>query len=111
MRQQLVSIKTISSQYARKEVFDDYIGIGDEFLHERPVVGRSEVGGERQLVPIRAQEVRRLAVGGERRPPTPGVVARSGSLDLDDVRAQITQHHATVRSGEYPGEVEDFNAF
>src|SRR6185369_346088 len=42
--------------------------------------------------------------------PLPGVVAGAGPFDLDDVCAEVAEHHRRVRSGEYPAEVDDDDA-
>src|SRR5690606_26911130 len=43
----------------------------------------------------------------ERRPPAAGVVPRAGGLHLDHPGAEIAEHHARVRPGQRPGQVDD----
>src|SRR5207247_1767662 len=58
---------------------------------------------------VHRQEVRRLAAR-IRRPPCPRLVAVARALDLDDVRAQVSEQHRAVRAGQHAREVEDANA-
>ena len=68
-----------------------------------PAVVRSS--GDRAPVAVDREEVGRV-VAVERRPPAPGVVAQPGSLDLEHVGPEVGEHHAAVRAGEHPGQVE-----
>ena len=69
-----------------------------------------QVERHRLLVAVAGQEVRghraAVRVVDERRPPAPGVVARTRRLDLDHPGAQVPEHHRGVRAGERPGQVE-----
>jgi hypothetical protein len=70
-----------------------------------------EIEGHGLLVPIRAQEVGRLTVAvhrlGERRSPSPGVIAAIWVLHFDHLGAEVAQHHRGVWSSQGPGQVDD----
>jgi hypothetical protein len=93
-------VETVSSEHAALEVVDDDVGAGDERANELAIRGEGEVGGEALLVAVDAQIIGALAGGVEGRSPAAGVVARAGSLDLDDVGAEIAKEHG----GEGPGQ-------
>jgi hypothetical protein len=38
-----------------------------------------------------------------------GVVTAPGRFNLDYIRAQITEHHSAVWSGQYPSQVDHAN--
>lgn len=93
----------------RTEVLDEDVGALDEpGEHVAPVVGL-EVEGDRLLVAVGAEEVRRdrVVLGpDEGRSPAPRVVT-GGRLDLDDASTHVAQHHRGVRAGEGSGQVDD----
>ena len=70
----------------------------------------AEVERDGLLVAVDRQEIRRLAVGQERRPHDAHRVAAVGILDLDHLGAQVREQHRAVRPREHAGEVEDADA-
>ncbi len=92
------------------EVLDQHVGAVHEPQEHLAVRLGLEVEGDRLLVAVGREEVRRLAIvlgPDERRPPAPGVVPVARCLDLDDPGAEVAQHHRGVRSGQRAGEVDD----
>ena len=97
-------------EHAGAEVLDEDVGPVDE-REQHVLVGRVlEVEGDRLLVAVGRQEVRRLApslLADEGRSPAAGVVPAARRLDLDDPGALVGEHHRRVRPGEGAGEVDD----
>ncbi len=92
---------------AGQEVVHHDIGLTHEPLQEPPVVGLPKVEGDRSLVAIDAQEIRRFAARVEGGPPTACIVTTAGALDLDDVGPEVTEEHGGEGSGENASEIED----
>ena len=95
-------------QDAGTEVLDHDVGAFQQFAQHCPPVVALQVQGDGFLVAVAGQEVRglRIVLGAhERRPPAAGVVPGAGVLDLDDPRAEVSQHHAGVRAGEGAAQV------
>src|SRR5947208_2679884 len=96
---------------AGAEIFPDHVRLTDELVEHLAATLAVEVERERFLVAIDRQEVRRLAVGQERRAHAPHRVAAIRILDLDHLGALVGEQHRAVRSREHTREVEDANAF
>jgi hypothetical protein len=67
---------------SRKEVLDHDIRFSGEPHDEADIVRRPEVGSDRQLAPVHAQEVGALSIRVEGWSPPAGLVADAGTLDL-----------------------------
>src|SRR5262245_34061278 len=85
--------------YARSEVLDEDVCVTHQPGGNVAVAAVAEVQYDAALVPVKAKVIR-ASVGGERRTPSPRVVA-VGALHLDDVGAQIAQGHRDERAGKY----------
>jgi len=96
---------------ARPEVLPDDVRLPHEIVEHLAAAVARQIERERLLVTVDRQEVRRLAVGQERRPHDPHRVAAVGVLDLDDLGAQVGEQHRAVRAGQHPGKVQHANAF
>ena len=97
-------------EHAGAEVLDQHVAVPDQAGERLAAVVALEVEGDRLLVAVAGQEVRRLAVvlrADERRAPAAGVVTGAGRLDLDDAGAEVAEHHRGVRAGERPRQVDD----
>jgi len=102
-------------EHTGAEVLHQYIGAVHEVEQHLTVVSVLQVEGDRLLVAVSGQEVRRLrplcnrrAVGrDERWSPAAGVVAARGVLDFHDAGAEVTQHHGGVRASKGPRQVDD----
>src|SRR5215211_5496132 len=95
-------------------VLDHDVGPGRQRLDPLQPFLAFEVDPDRTLVAVDGEEIRRLAEfppASEGRAPVAGVVPPLGVLDLQDVGAQVAEHHRRVRSGQNPREVEDPDAF
>ena len=102
-RHQRLDAEAKPVEHAGAEVLDEHVGPVDEGEQHVAVFGGLEVEGDRLLVAVGRQEVRRLApplVADEGRPPAAGVVAAARRLDLDDAGALVGEHHRRVRPGE-----------
>ncbi len=62
------------------------------------------------LAAVAGMEIGGGAVGGEGRAPLAGVVAGPGTLDLDDVRAEIGEQLPGPGPGEDPGQLDHLQA-
>src|SRR5690606_37256546 len=80
---------------AGPEVLQYHVGLPRQAVDDLPALFLLEVHGDAALVAVDAEEVGRLAAD-EGRAPGPGVVAGAGTLHLDDVGAQVRQHHEAV---------------
>src|ERR687889_231167 len=72
----------------------------------RAVAVVGEVEGDRALVAVQPEVVRRLAFA-PRRTPGARVVAAVGPLHLDHVRSEVAEQHRRQRPGQDAGEVGD----
>ena len=95
-------------QGAGAEVLQHDVGAGDQLARDREVVGVLEVEGDRPLVAVDPEEVRRHAVA-HRGLPGAGVVALR-ALDLDHLGTEVAHQHRGVGAGQDPGEVGDDQA-
>ena len=77
----------------------------DQLLEQLLALRRLQIQGNALLVAVHVGIVHAGAVFDGAHGP--GVVPLAGDLDLDDVGAEIRQHHRAVRSGQDPGEVQD----
>jgi hypothetical protein len=111
---QHVGAEAEAGQRAGPEVLQQHVRTPQQLGEHRLVVVVLEVEGDRLLVAVGGQEVRRLPVAGvrlhERRAPAAGVVPAAGVLHLDHPGAEVAEHHPGVRPGEGPGQVDDENA-
>jgi hypothetical protein len=97
-------------EHAGAEVLHQHVGPVDQAEQDVLVRLVLEVEGDRLLVAVAREEVRRLerlGVAHERRPPAAGVVPGAGRLDLDHPGAEVPEHHPRVRAREGPREVDD----
>jgi len=95
---------------ARPEVLDQHVTLGGQPSQGGHPVLALEVEGDRLLVAVAGQEVRRDRVflgPDERGSPAAGVIATAGALDLDDARTHVAQHHGGVRAGQGSRQVDD----
>src|SRR5918995_5509670 len=76
-------------------------------MGEPKVCAVVEIEGQRPLAAVGGLEVARRVVVGPWRTPRAGIVTRPGSLDLDDVSAEVCQRCRRQRSSEHPAEVRD----
>lgn len=101
-------------QHTGPEVLEQDVGPAHHLLEGLPALVGLQVQRDRPLVAIRRQEVGGFAFGvlglNEGRPPGPGVVPTLGALHLDDVGAEVAQHHGRVRTGERPRQIDDHGA-
>jgi hypothetical protein len=72
-------------------------------------IGRLEVDGAAQLVPVDGEEVRALTAD-KRRPEGAAVISRGGLLDLDDLRPEVAEEHRAKQARNHSGEIEDADA-
>jgi hypothetical protein len=108
--EKLGGCESASLERAGAEVVDDDVGVGDEVSEERLVLGIADVGDQTLLVSVDAQEVGALTALVERRSPAARLVTSAGPLDLEDVGAEVAEHHGTERTGEDAGEIENLEA-
>ena len=97
-------------EHAGAEVLHEHVGTVDELQQDVAVGLVLEVEGDRLLVAVGREEVRRLPVvlgADERWPPATGVVAVALGLDLDHAGTEVAQHHRGLRPGQGAGEVDD----
>jgi hypothetical protein len=87
--------KAKTLQRARAEVFDQHISRGDQAPEEFLASGRTKIEGKAELVAVNRHECRRLAVVIRRTHPA-RVVATLWLLDLDHLRAQVSEQHGAV---------------
>src|SRR5262249_48553918 len=96
---------------AGREVLDDDVGAGRDRLDRPSALLGDEVEGDRLLVAIDGQVVRRhpapRLVG---RAPAAGDVAVGRMLDLDDPGTQVRKQHRAERAGQDARQVEDQDA-
>src|SRR5690554_6716153 len=104
-----VEVETETEEDTGAEVLDDDIGPGDYVFGQLEVIVDREVQRHRTLVADHGQEVGGV-VTNKRRAPRPGLVAAHRMCDLDDVGAEVGQHHGAHRAGQDPGEISDHHA-
>src|SRR5204863_7636837 len=105
-RNQRVGIQSTPHQNARTEVVDHHVRVDEQLSHKLEVAPLGQVGGGAQLVAIRAEIVRALAVRIEWRAPRTGVITRSRPFDFHYVRSKITEHHRAEWTRQDPAEVQ-----
>jgi hypothetical protein len=88
------------------EVLDHDVGAGAQLEGKRPAVGLREVECAASLASVDGEVIGRLPAG-KGRAPRAGFVAALGTLDLDDVRAQVGENHRAVGTGEHARQVGD----
>src|ERR1700744_6796355 len=103
-----VVVQAEAPQAAGLEVLDEDVGPGGQLVSHRVVLFVAQVQGDRPLIAVDPQVVRADVIAAGRH-PLPGVVA-GRALHLDDVSAQVGQHHRGVRAGQPPGEGGDQEA-
>ena len=96
--------------HAGAEVLPDDVGPTDEVVEDLTPGIPGEVERDGLLAAVDREEVRRLAVGEERRTHDPHRVAAVGVLDLDHLGAHVGEQHRAVRPREHAGEVEHADA-
>ena len=103
-----VVVQAETGQPAGLEVLDEDVRPVGQLAGYRVVALVGQVQGDRPLVAVDPEEVR-ADVAAQGWHPLPGVVA-GRALDLDNVGAEVGQHHRRVRPGQHPGEVGDQEA-
>src|SRR5574337_1204155 len=88
-------------QDADTKVLDDHIAASRKFTGKGEAAFVFEVEREALLVAIAAQVIGRLPAK-KRRPPVARLIADARAFDLDDLSAQVAQHHRAVRSRQMP---------
>ncbi|GBD12969.1 hypothetical protein HRbin24_00990 [bacterium HR24] len=104
LRQHVVA-QTQALHSAGREVLHHHIGLLDQPQKEVSAGGALQVDADAALAPVHREEVGGLVVQVGARGA--GHVAVGRALDLDDVGAQVAQHHAGERPSQDPGEVQD----
>ena len=89
-------------------ILQNHVALGHQ-LAEHLFTGLAlEVQDDAALVAVEVHIIGAFAVdNGE---VAAGVIALAGTLDLDDLGAQIRQHHAAVRSGKHAGQIQHLHA-
>ena len=109
-------VQAIARHVAHLEVLDEHIAVFDQIADQLLALGLGNVAGQRTLVAVGAQVIRRLgrvmafAVFQKGRAPAARVVARPRSFDLDHVSPQIGQVLGTPRTGQHARQVKDSDA-
>ncbi|MDT4840835.1 hypothetical protein FQZ97_746690 [compost metagenome] len=109
---QRVVVQAVGLQAAHFEVLDEDVALRRQRRHQTPAFGRGDVDGDGFLVAVGAGEIGRLrhlaplGIADPRRPPTAGIVAQAGALDLDDFRAQVGQQLAGPGAGQHARKVQ-----
>ncbi len=105
-------VETVALEPTDLEVLDDDVGMRGEPGDQRAPLLRFEIGSDRALAAVAAMEVAGGEIAAvrrrhERRPPASRVVAASGTLDLDDVGAEIGEKLPGPWTGEDAGKLEN----
>jgi hypothetical protein len=105
-------VEAVASEPPGLEILNDEIGVADEVADRFPPLLAREVDLASQLAAIGcveegSAEIGPVGVSDERRPPFAGVVARSRSLDLDDLGSEISEQLPAPGTGEDAGELDD----
>src|SRR5690242_18574114 len=108
---ELRRIESMSLERPAPKVVDHNIRVGGETTEDVPVDRRVQIQGYAQLVAIHGEVIGTLSRLVERWPPTTRFVATIGSLDLDDIRPEVAEHHRAERSGENTRQVQHSNLF
>ena len=103
-----VVIDAEASGDAGAEVLDDQIRAGGKLEEEFAAAIGLQVDGDRPLAAVGHRERIALAVDLRRHPPR--VVAGAWLLDLDDIRAELSENHRAVRARQKSRQVEDTEA-
>src|SRR5258705_2869359 len=82
---------------ARTKVLDNHIGPVQETLEQFSIARRLDIESNALLAAVEAHEIGRLII--DERAKRTRVVAAAKLLDLDYARAQVSQHHGSIRSG------------
>ena len=93
----------------RAEVLQHHVRSLGHLNKQLPAPGRRQVQGHAPLAPVDAHEVG--AVIAHERPVASGLVSRARLLDLDNVGAQVRQHHGAEGAGQDPAQVQDSHTF
>ncbi|MNS51230.1 hypothetical protein D3C72_838990 [compost metagenome] len=108
-------VQAVFAQPACLVVFDQDVGLRDQFTHARRARFRGEVDGNRLLAPVARHEIGghgRAAVVGSQvgRAPAARIVAARRVFDLDDLGAKIGQVLGAPGAGKNARQVHDFDA-
>ncbi len=93
---------------SRPEVLDDQVGVARQPQEDLASLVGLQVEGDAALAAV--GHGAGVALPADLGLEATRVVAGDGLLDLDDVRAELGQHHRGVGAGEEPGQVEDAEA-
>ncbi len=89
-------------------VGQEYIRSLQQTMHDVFGERMIEIQGERTLVAVGSEEVGRL-LSAEWGAPCSGLVAHLFAFDLDDIRAEVSEHHGTIGAGQCLGCLDDAN--
>ena len=85
----------------RPEVLPDDVGLTHEVVEDFAAPVAREIERQRLLVPVDREEVRRLAVGQERRAHHAHRIAAVRILDLDHLGAHVGEQHRAIGAREH----------
>jgi len=89
-------------------ILQNHVALGHQ-LAEHLFTGLAlEVQDDAALVAVEVHIIGAFAVDNGK--VAAGVIALAGTLDLDDLGAQICQHHAAVRGGKHAGQIQHLHA-
>ena len=103
---QILVAEAVAVQIAGLVVLEDHVSSLGDLAHDRVTIGLRHVDGDRFLAAVRAHEIRRFRrllaalVLHPGRTERAGVIAFLGTLDLDDVSAEIGQVLRAPGTGE-----------
>ena len=89
---------------SRPIVFEHDIGLFDHFAEQIDFLGALEVERNRALIAVQTHEVG--AFLADERAESARIIADAGRFDLDDIRAEIGQHHRTVRARQNASQIK-----
>ena len=106
-------VESVFRETAHLEVFDEHVGRKRQLADDALALGFGEIDRHRKLAAVarkvigRLRRVASVGVLEKRRTPCARVVARAGTLDLDDGGAQVGEQLRAPGAGEHAGQVED----
>ncbi len=105
-RLQAVVRITEAIEHAGTEVADEHVGAADQRVEGAPAERRAQIDREAALVAVVAAEMRAVEAAAE---AAEGVAAVR-VLDLDDVGAEVGEHHPGQRPGDHGRQLDDPDA-
>ena len=104
---EFVGQQTEGLELARPEVLDHHVGGGDEATQHLEFLGLLQVEHDAALAPTGQLPEQRDVVGRIAPPHGPHGVARSRTLDLDDIGTEVGEMTGAAGAGEHGGHVDD----